>query len=218
MKVKDIVQTVIFVCFVLMIPIFGFTYYLYSQADLELVEVLDKSFGVTAGLFGGAATLTAAYIASLLFNDWRDQVKENRKEYFILKYLEYVDYMHHLIFILTFRSEDFKSQTVLNEKYAKFTELLSPKYLEAGSRLKAIVKDDQLASLIDKEAFDRGELIKEYMENLKSAAERLKDNPHALTDTLNSYSDHQSIAMIYSNTTSKTVVEYCLNKLNDFDH
>lgn len=56
-----------------MIPIFSFAYYLYSQTDLKIVEVLDKSFGVTAGLFGGAATLTAAYIASLLFNDWRDQ-------------------------------------------------------------------------------------------------------------------------------------------------
>lgn len=71
MKQKDLVQTAIIVCSVLMIPIFSFAYYLYSQTDLKLFEVLDKSFGVTAGLFGGAATLTAAYIASLLFNDWR---------------------------------------------------------------------------------------------------------------------------------------------------
>lgn len=71
MKVKDIIQTAIFVCSLLVIPIFAFAYYSYSQTDLKLVEVLDKSFGVTAGLFGGAATLTAAYIASLLFNDWR---------------------------------------------------------------------------------------------------------------------------------------------------
>lgn len=90
MKLKDIIQTAIFVCSVLMIPIFSFAHYLYIQTDLKIVEVLDKSFGVTAGLFGGAATLTAAYIASLLFNDWK--VEHNTK-------IEY-DYIRSILEII----------------------------------------------------------------------------------------------------------------------
>lgn len=63
-----------------MIPVFGFTYYLYAQTDLDFSMLLDKSFGVMVGVFSGAATLAAAYIASLLFNDWRVQASfETRK-------------------------------------------------------------------------------------------------------------------------------------------
>lgn len=58
-----------------MIPVFGLACYLYAQTDLDLSMLLDKSFGVMVGVFSGSATLATAYIASLLFNDWRDQQK-----------------------------------------------------------------------------------------------------------------------------------------------
>lgn len=52
---------------------FALAFNFYSQTNLGFSEVLDKSFSVLIGVFGGAATLTAAYIASLLFNDWKEQ-------------------------------------------------------------------------------------------------------------------------------------------------
>lgn len=73
MKIKDIIQTIIFVCCLIMIPIFGISYHLFDQTILKSHEVLEKSFTVTTSIFGGAATLAAAYIASKLFNKWQDQ-------------------------------------------------------------------------------------------------------------------------------------------------
>lgn len=51
---------------------FALAFNFYSQTNLGFSEVLDKSFSVSIGFFGGAATLATAYIATLLFNDWRD--------------------------------------------------------------------------------------------------------------------------------------------------
>lgn len=73
MKIKDMAQTVILICCLVVIPVFSFSFILYSKADLKYYEILDKSFTATFGFFGGAATLAAAYIASRLFNDWKEQ-------------------------------------------------------------------------------------------------------------------------------------------------
>lgn len=54
-----------------MIPVFGLSYYIYAQTNLDFSMIIDKSFGVMIGIFGGVATLAAAYIASLLYTDWR---------------------------------------------------------------------------------------------------------------------------------------------------
>lgn len=54
---------------------FALAFNFYSQTNLGFSEVLDKSFSVSIGFFGGAATLTAAYIASKLFNDWKLEKK-----------------------------------------------------------------------------------------------------------------------------------------------
>lgn len=46
-------------------------FYLFGGKDGALKEVLS----MTASFFGGIATLVAAYIATQLFNDWKDQEK-----------------------------------------------------------------------------------------------------------------------------------------------
>lgn len=71
-SVKDLAQTAIFLCFLIILPVFSLSFYLYSQTGLRLQDILEKSFSVSVGVFGGAATLTAAYIAILLFTDWRE--------------------------------------------------------------------------------------------------------------------------------------------------
>lgn len=75
MKTTDLTQTVIFVCCLIIVPVFIFTYFLYSQTNLKDFEILDKSFSVTVGFFSGVTTLAAAYIASCLYTDWRVQTK-----------------------------------------------------------------------------------------------------------------------------------------------
>lgn len=85
-RIKDKVQTVIFLCFLIIFPVFALAFCLYSQTGLKLLEVLDRSFSVSIGVFGGAATLTAAYIATLLFNDWSKQFKTQLYEKFYFRF------------------------------------------------------------------------------------------------------------------------------------
>lgn len=66
-------QTVILICCLVTIPVFVFAYFLYLKTTLDLSAVFEKSFSAAFGFFGGAATLAAAYIASRLFNDWKDE-------------------------------------------------------------------------------------------------------------------------------------------------
>ncbi|EIB7122425.1 hypothetical protein AW812_RS14395, partial [Acinetobacter baumannii] len=73
MKIKDQVQTVFLICCVISIILFGFIYYLLPN-DPQNSKIKD-SLSLTASFFGGIATLAAAYIATILFNDWKDQEK-----------------------------------------------------------------------------------------------------------------------------------------------
>lgn len=91
MKIKDIVQTVILICCLIMLLVLGLAYTFYSQTTISPLEVLDKSFSVMIGVFGGTATLAAAYIASLLFNDWKEQHDKEIEIKFILRVLEYFE-------------------------------------------------------------------------------------------------------------------------------
>ena len=57
-----------FACIVLFACIFWF----YSNADSKTLILLKDSLSTASGFFGGITTLIAAYIASRLFNDWKD--------------------------------------------------------------------------------------------------------------------------------------------------
>lgn len=81
-------QTAILICCLIVIPVFAFAYFLYVNTELKLNEVLDKSFGAAFGFFSGAATLAAAYIASRLFNDWKEQHNKEIEIQFILKVID----------------------------------------------------------------------------------------------------------------------------------
>lgn len=58
-----------FACIVLFACIFWF----YSNTDSKTLILLKDSLSTASGFFGGITTLIAAYIASRLFNDWKEQ-------------------------------------------------------------------------------------------------------------------------------------------------
>ncbi|MDQ8934486.1 hypothetical protein [Acinetobacter rudis] len=72
MKIKDITQTVILCGAILFIPLLALSYYLYLSVGLSGVDLIEKSLTAASGFFGGVSTLTAAYVAMILFNDWKD--------------------------------------------------------------------------------------------------------------------------------------------------
>lgn len=76
MKTKDSVQTIILICGISAILIFFLTY------QLLLVDTKGHTFkdslSITGSFFGGIATLAAAYIATLLFNDWKEPYHQEK--------------------------------------------------------------------------------------------------------------------------------------------
>lgn len=75
MTLKDSVQTAIFVVGIFTILVFGASYYFVLADTKPTDQPLKDALAITASFFGGFATLTAAYVASRLFNDWREQKK-----------------------------------------------------------------------------------------------------------------------------------------------
>lgn len=67
--ISTIFLTTTFACIVLFACIFWF----YSSADSKTLILLKDSLSTASGFFGGITTLIAAYIASRLFNDWKEQ-------------------------------------------------------------------------------------------------------------------------------------------------
>lgn len=69
MSISKLASTVILATSFATIFLFAFIFYLFGGKDGALKEVLS----MTASFFGGIATLVAAYIATQLFNDWKEQ-------------------------------------------------------------------------------------------------------------------------------------------------
>ncbi|WP_347472705.1 hypothetical protein ABEF81_08545 [Acinetobacter thermotolerans] len=69
MSISKLASTVILATSFATIFLFAFIFYLYGGER----SVLEDALSMTASFFGGIATLVAAYVATQLFNDWRDQ-------------------------------------------------------------------------------------------------------------------------------------------------
>lgn len=119
-KIKDIVQTVIFLCCLIIMPVFAFSYFLYDQTSLKDYEIIEKSFTVMIGIFGGTATLVAAYIASLLFNDWRLQKDHDTKTTYLNNAIQSLSEIHVSLIICRDNANNLKkigSNLILMSEY-----------------------------------------------------------------------------------------------------
>jgi len=83
MTLKDSVQTAFLVVGFFTLIVFATSYY-FILIDPDSSNLpLKESLSITASFFGGFATLTAAYIASRLFNDWRLEKDHDTKSIYL---------------------------------------------------------------------------------------------------------------------------------------
>ena len=71
MDIKNIVANTIAGTILTLLFLFAFTWIIFDFQGSA--NSLKDTWSIVSSLFGGIATLVAAYIAALLFNDWRDQ-------------------------------------------------------------------------------------------------------------------------------------------------
>lgn len=105
MKFSRLISTIFLATTISCIYLFAGILWFYVSADAECktLSLLKDSLSTTSGFFGGIATLVAAYIASRLFNDWKEQhnkqvLATEAKENFKLLHKER-DLIHELKFI-----------------------------------------------------------------------------------------------------------------------
>lgn len=90
MTLKDSVQTAILVVGFFSLLVFGASYYFVLIDPDSSNYPLKEALSITASFFGGFATLTAAYIASKLFNDWKHEYNKNTENEYLKSALNYI--------------------------------------------------------------------------------------------------------------------------------
>ncbi|MDQ9019932.1 hypothetical protein RFI02_02300 [Acinetobacter sichuanensis] len=73
MKVKEKIVNILSIIFIVTLFLMSFTFIIFHNTDSA--TALKDAWSTLGSFFGGIATLTTAYVASLLFNDWREQEK-----------------------------------------------------------------------------------------------------------------------------------------------
>lgn len=113
MDIKSLVSNIVAICILILLFLMAFTWIIFEFNSHS--SSLKDSLSIVSSLFGGIAALAAAYIASRLFNDWKEQhnkqiLASEAKDNFKLIHKE-----RDFIFQLKFTCEDL-SQNKLTEK------------------------------------------------------------------------------------------------------
>lgn len=120
--------------------IFGIVYILMVSDDVLSVARLEKALNTTGSYFGGIATLTAAYIASKMFNDWRAQHNKSVDKEIVFGVISNLN-----IFLL--ETQNFHngiSQVVTSSKLIQFN-LSNDQYTGAIDHLRQIIRQHENA-------------------------------------------------------------------------
>lgn len=73
MKIPKLASTIFLTIAICTLYLFALIFYMLLNVDPKTATVLKDSLTLTSSFFGGIATLVATYIATKLFNDWRDE-------------------------------------------------------------------------------------------------------------------------------------------------
>ncbi|HAV2988539.1 hypothetical protein [Acinetobacter baumannii] len=144
MRIKVHVQTIILICSFITIILFGFIYYLLLGNEHSSVGTVKESLTLTASFFGGICTMAAAYVATILFNDWKAPYHQNKLDecleslyelcskltkYFALEYAQKITKVQNVTFQslqkLSNQSKDEDLDLILNTMDELFQEIVS---------------------------------------------------------------------------------------------
>lgn len=83
MKLNNLISNIAAITFISLLFIFALTWIIFDFNDSS--SALKDTWSIIGSVFGGFATLVAAYIASQLFNDWKEQHNKQVKNDFALR-------------------------------------------------------------------------------------------------------------------------------------
>ncbi|WP_151676789.1 hypothetical protein [Acinetobacter nosocomialis] len=175
------------------------------------------TINVKIGILSWSASFYAPIAAYFFFDSWKLQIKEQRKEMFILNYLKEIESIRDFLSSIILYESELKDLNLITNKLSTTRKNINPKHLETSKILKIYLKDNELNKLIDEEFNNRSKLISNYLNDLKEAY--LSKNDEDLQNFHKKYSTDkfkEGIIIHYANDISKPVCEYCYNLLRNF--
>ncbi|MDR3029936.1 MAG: hypothetical protein LBV35_15980 [Acinetobacter sp.] len=155
MKINILILNIFAIMFVVLIFIMALTFIIFHFQDAS--TSLKDAWSTTASFFGGFATLTAAYIGSKLFNDWKEEKKYELENNLLTKILSEIKPIYVELLRIRSDSNNLKS---ININLIVKTDYISKNNLDLFSStlsffpsIKAyctIKNDDELLKLYDK--------------------------------------------------------------------
>ncbi|WP_147387782.1 hypothetical protein [Acinetobacter sp. WCHAc010052] len=175
-------QTSVLLMGIFTLLVFGASYYFVLSDSTPTEQPLKDTLSITASFFGGFTTLTAAYIASRLFNDWKDQQRhQNSLEFakIVLDSYKVFDRSYDdLIDILLCKLEFLKEEIEIDS--SEFDELLDKGYKVVN--LFYYFHDDLLNFYyVSNSKYQISQMLSEW-----------EDNIHLFFETLNNLSDTET--------------------------
>lgn len=202
MTLKDSIQTAFLVVGIFTILIFGASYYfMFLDAD-PTDQPLKDSLAITASFFGGFATLTAAYIASKLFNHWKEQHNKNIDVKYIdqiIRNFEDFDLMLTRQYIpiqdLYYQSQDSKSP-VDSEAYKLTYENLCNNLSELHICFLILTRSIQTLAIVHDDFIETVDSLKIYKSEFRKFRKKIiktgfQDTPPNILTILHAFDDFQ---------------------------
>lgn len=164
MNISKLASTVIMATSISTILLFAFVLCFYNGDE----NSIDKAFSITASFFGGIATLIAAYIATQLFNDWKEQHNKNIDSQFCMKIYDFIDFANIELFVISNYLRDYLS--ISDEKKLDYVDQLKTH----GQRLlnlkdSSLIKLSNVGYFINKEEYEL-----KYLTQIKIIDEHLQ--------------------------------------------
>ncbi|MBP2544861.1 hypothetical protein [Acinetobacter guillouiae] len=178
---------------------------------------LSEINNLKIGLLSWSATIYAPVAAYFLFDGWKHQIREQRKEKFILNYLSEIEYVREMLSSMIIDYDDLKEISSINPIIEGHRQKIHSKHLEASKILKTFLSDKHLHELIDNEFKERSELIKTYWKDLIHVFKNF--NEDTKLNFIKKYTTGEfegGIIIYYANNISKPVCDYCYKLLKNF--
>lgn len=153
MTLKDSVQTAILVVGFFSLLVFAASYYFVLIDPDSSNYPLKEALSITASFFGGFATLTAAFIASRLFNDWRFEKDYETKSIYLNNAIQRLSSIHANLIICRSNAVNLKKinhNLIINKEYIdRLSNNYDEELIKLHSDLKIIEKLFRNSSLIE---------------------------------------------------------------------
>lgn len=120
LDIKSVLKNAIWLVITITLVLFGVVFVLVSSDGWVTQERFEKALTVTSSYFGGITTLIAAYMASRMYSDWREQKDHDTKTEYLNNAIHALNEIHVSLILCRSNATNLKEinlKTILISRY-----------------------------------------------------------------------------------------------------